>query len=62
MVKSTRNNGGYLLVAALGAFVGGALVLAVGKVLPKMMSQMMSGMMRNMIEQMGDEGCNPADI
>jgi hypothetical protein len=58
MVKSTRQTGGYLLAACLGVFVGGALVLAVGKVLPKMMS----GMMRSMMEQMGDEGCNPADI
>ena len=58
MVKSTRHTGGYLLVAALGVFVGGALVLAVGKVLPKMMS----GMMRRMMTQMGDEGCNPAEI
>lgn len=58
MVKSTHRTAGYLLVAGLGAFVVGALVLAVGKVLPKMMS----GMMRNMMEQMGDEGRNPADI
>ena len=62
MVKSTRHTGGYLLAAALGVFVGGVVVLVIGRALPKMMSQMMSGMMRNMMEQMGDEGCNPADI
>jgi hypothetical protein len=58
MVKSTRRTGGYLLAAAFGAFMGGAAVLVVSKALPKMMS----GMMRNMMEQMGDEGCDPADI
>ncbi len=62
MVKSNRSTEGYLLVAALGAFVGGAVVLVVSRALPKMMSQMMSSMMRNMMEQMGGEGCNPADI
>lgn len=62
MVKSTRHTGGYLLAAALSAFVGGALGLVVCRALPKMMSQMMSGMMRSMMEQMGGEGCNPADI
>lgn len=62
MGKSTRPAGGYLLVAALGAFVGGAVVLVASRALPKMMSQMMSSMMSNMMEQMGGEGCNPADI
>lgn len=58
MVSSTRRTGGYLLAAAFGAFLGGAVVLIASKALPKMMS----GMMRSMMEQMGDEGCSPAEI
>ena len=52
----------YVLVGALGAAIGGVVVLLVTRALPNMMSQMMSGMMRNMAAQMGEGGCSPAEL
>ena len=53
---------GYVLAALLGA-IGGGLVIALGtRAIPKMMSNMMSGMMRNMMSQMGEDGCDPAEM
>ena len=50
---------GYILVAGLGAFAGGLLVIWATKAVPKMMSQMMQGMMNNMMFQMSEQGCMP---
>ena len=52
----------YLLAAFVGAVGGGFVVAAATRAIPKMMSQMMSGMMRNMMSQMGEGGCDPAEM
>lgn len=52
----------YLLAAALGAIGGGVVVAIATQAIPKMMSQMMAGMMQNMMRQMGEGGCNPAEM
>lgn len=52
----------YLLAASLGALGGGVFVALATKAIPRMMSQMMSGMMRNMMSQMGEAGCDPAEM
>ena len=48
--------------ALLGAVGGGIIVALATRALPKMMSQMMSGMMQNMMSQMGEAGCDPAEM
>lgn len=52
----------YLLAASLGAVGGGLFVALATRAIPRMMSQMMSGMMRNMMAQMGEAGCDPAEM
>jgi hypothetical protein len=52
----------YLLAASLGALGGGIFVALATRAIPRMMSQMMSGMMRNMMSQMGEAGCDPAEM
>jgi hypothetical protein len=53
---------GYVLTAVLGAMGGGLVVALATKSVPKMISQMMSGMMQNMMAQMGEGGCDPAEM
>ncbi|MFC1714769.1 hypothetical protein ACFL6S_13970 [Candidatus Poribacteria bacterium] len=53
-----RENKGYALAAFLGAIGGVAIVGIAAKVIPKMMA----GMMRSMMANMGENGCNPAQI
>ncbi|MGD2207697.1 MAG: hypothetical protein PVH17_13060 [Anaerolineae bacterium] len=57
---------GYAVAAALGALVGGILVLWLTKAIPKMMSRMMNEMMSSMpqamMAQMEKEGLNPAEM
>lgn len=53
---------GYLVVAALGATVGGIVVAIGSKAIPTMMGRMMSNMMGNMMTQMGGEGCDPEEM
>jgi outer membrane lipoprotein SlyB len=53
---------GYVLAALLGAIGGGLVVALVTRAIPKMMSQMMSVMMQNMMSQMGEAGCDPAEM
>jgi CheY-specific phosphatase CheX len=53
---------GYVLVALMGAVGGGLVVALVTKAIPKIMSNMMSGMMRNVMAQMGEAGCDPAEM
>lgn len=62
MDTSDVNRRNYILAASLGAIGGGVLVVVVTRAIPRMMSQMMSGMMRNMMSQMGQAGCDPAQI
>ena len=52
----------YLLAASLGALGGGVFVALATRAIPRMMSQMISGMMRNMMAQMGEAGCDPAEM
>jgi len=62
MNESRKPVAGYLVVAALGATVGGIAVAIFSRAIPKMMSLMMSNMMGNMMKQMGAEGCNPEEM
>lgn len=48
----------YLLAASLGALGGGVFVALATRAIPRMMS----GMMRNMMAQMGEAGCDPAEM
>jgi hypothetical protein len=57
---SDRKN--FLLAASLGAIGGGVFVALATRAIPKMMSQLMSNMMGNMMSQMGEAGCDPAEI
>jgi hypothetical protein len=51
-----------ILAAFVGAVGGGIVVAVATRAIPKMMSQMMSEMMRNMMSQMGEGGCDPAEM
>ena len=51
-----------ILAAFLGAVGGGLFVAVATRAVPKMMYQMMSGMMQNMMSQMGEGGCDPAEM
>lgn len=51
----------YILIGAIGAFLGGAVVLVASDSMPKMMSRMMSEMMTNMMTGVGEDGCSPAE-
>jgi len=62
MDKTDSNTNKYILVAFLGAVSGGLVVAIATRAVPKMMSQMMSGMMQNMMSQMGEGGCDPAEM
>jgi hypothetical protein len=57
-----RSKGYVLLAAALGALVGGAVVVIATRAIPKMMSKMMGGMMQNMTARMREGGCEPAEM
>jgi uncharacterized protein YneF (UPF0154 family) len=48
-----------VLVGALG---GGLIVALATRAIPKMLSRMMSEMMRRMMSQMGEDGCDPAQL
>lgn len=50
----------YLLAGAVGALVGGVLVLIASNAIPKMFSGMMAGMMSSMMSAMGQKGCSPS--
>ena len=62
MDKTDSNTKKYILVAFLGAVSGGLVVAIATRAVPKMMSQIMSGMMQNMMSQMGEGGCDPAEM
>jgi len=53
---------GYLLAAILGAAVGGLVVAYATKAFPRMMASRMSQMMRDRMAQMGEAGCDPAEM
>jgi hypothetical protein len=58
MVNMETQRRNYVLAATLGAIGGGILVAVATRAIPRIMS----GMMRNMMSQMGEAGCDPAEI
>ena len=48
----------YILAALLGAIGGGLVVALATGAIPKMMSEMM----QNMMSEMGEGGCDPAEM
>lgn len=62
MDNTSADRSKYLLAASLGAIGGGLFVALATRAIPRMMSQMMSGMMGNMMSQMGEAGCDPAEM
>ena len=58
MHNKSAHNRGYVLAILLGAIGGGLVVAVATKAIPKMMSEMM----RNMMAQMGEGGCDPAEM
>ena len=53
---------GYVVAVVLGAAAGGLVVAFASKAFPKMMASMMSQMMRDRMAQMGESGCDPAEM
>jgi len=51
-----------LIVAILGALGGGLAVMLATKALPEMMSGLGPKMMRKIMGQMGENGCDPAEM
>lgn len=62
METNLKQYKGYLLVASIGAFVGGAFVAVMTRAIPNIVTQVMTRMMGQMMSQMKAEGCSPADI
>ena len=62
MANTVSDRRKYILAASLGAAGGGLFVALATRAIPRMMSQMMSGMMQNMMSQMGEAGCDPAEM
>lgn len=52
----------YLLAALLGALGGGLVVALATRAVPRMASQIMAGRMRDLCAEMGEDGCDPAQI
>ncbi len=52
----------HLASTFFGAIAGALIVAIATRAIPKIMSQTMGGMMRNMMAQMGEAGCEPADM
>ncbi|NIN67868.1 MAG: hypothetical protein GTO63_24810 [Anaerolineae bacterium] len=52
----------YILTGLLGAAAGVLMVGIATRAIPRVMSQTMAGMMRNMMAQMGEAGCDPAEM
>jgi hypothetical protein len=48
-----------LLAGAVGAVIGGIVVLFASHAVPKTISRVMSGIMSGMMRAMGERGCNP---
>jgi len=51
-----------IFAAVVGALGGGLVVAIATRAIPRIILQMMPVMMRNMMAQMGDGGCNPAEM
>ncbi|CAG0934792.1 hypothetical protein TFLX_03668 [Thermoflexales bacterium] len=62
MQNMNSSRQGYLPAAIAGALIGGLLVLVMTKAIPTMLSQLMRNMMTDMCGQMGECGCNPAEM
>lgn len=57
-----REKKNYLIVAGIGAVIGGIAVLAITKTIPILMEEMMPVMMENMMVRMREDGCSPAEM
>ena len=53
---------GYVVAVVLGAAAGGLVVAYASKAFPRMMVRRMSHMMRDRMAQMGESGCDPAEM
>jgi hypothetical protein len=62
MPKSTCDLKRCLIVAILGALGGGLAVVLATKALPEIMSELGPKMMQKMMGQMGEDGCDPAEM
>lgn len=62
MQESTSDLKRYLIAAVLGALGGGLAVVVATKALPEMMSELGPKMMQKMMGQMGEDGCDPAEM
>ena len=62
MQESTSDLKRYLSAAVLGALGGGLAVVVATKALPEMMSELGPKMMQKMMGQMGEDGCDPAEM
>jgi hypothetical protein len=51
-----------LLAALVGAVAGGLVVAVATRAIPRVMSRVMSDMMQNMMSQIGEDGCDPAEM
>ena len=58
-ISTSKNS---IVAALLGAFGGGIIVAVATRAIPKMMGAMMRDMMSSMMEQMGEAGCDPAEM
>lgn len=58
MHNKSAHNRKYVFAILLGAIGGGLIVALATRAIPKMMSRIM----RNMMAQMGEGGCEPAEI
>ncbi len=62
MPESTCDSKRYLIVAILAALGGGLAVVFATRALPEMMSELGPKMMQKMMGQMGEDGCDPAEM
>ena len=62
MARRARVIGGYALVGAAGALVGGLAVVRLTDVMPRVMPRVMTAMMDTMHARMEAAGINPAEM
>ena len=51
-----------LVAGGIGAIIGGIVVAAVTRAIPKMMEEISATMMGKMMARMGEEGCTPEEM
>ena len=57
-----KNNMNYLIVAGVGAVVGGIVVAVTTQAIPQLMESISNTMMGKMKKRMQEEGCTPAEM